>query len=127
MSKQDKQIFIRYCANPNWPNAISHKDPNRLHLVKERTIVFELRDYEKAWNFLMECTAPITKLSNILWAFPRKKAFDMLSALDELKITPENFDYEELKEYISDDTIDDTIMRLHIKDKSYSDLLMEGL
>ena len=123
-----KQIFIRYAANPNWPNKISHTDKKRLNLVKVRTRVFPLDQYEEALAFLMECTIPLTKVSSILWAFPRKRAFDILQAMDllkeEQKYLEEEFKYEELKDSkTSEDDIFNVLRSIEIKDLSYSELL----
>lgn len=122
-----KQIFIRYAANPNWPNSISHTDKNALNLVKIRTRVFPLNKYEDALKFLMECTFPLTKLSSILWSFPRKKAFDILQAMDllqeEEKYLTEEFKYEELKDCITEDNLFETIQSLETEEMSYYELL----
>ena len=67
MNKQN-YIFVRYSANPNWPDEISHKDPHLHHLTKAQIKKFELSQYNEAWNFIMKCTSPITKL-NVFFDF----------------------------------------------------------
>lgn len=123
--KEKKYIYIRYCANPDWPDNISHKD-TRLHkLIKHRTVKFELDQYEEAWKFIMECSSPITKLSHVLWAFPRKKALDILKAMDELKSDVPDFIYEELEDNnISNEDIENTLRNMKINEKSYSELIL---
>lgn len=123
MNKQN-YIFVRYSVNPNWPDEISHKDPHLHHLTKAQIKKFELSQYNEAWNFIMECTSPITKLTNILWAFPRKKALDMLQAMDELKSEIPDFIYEELKDNsISDNDVENTLRNIKINEKCYSELI----
>ena len=94
-----KNIFIKYSANPDWPDNISHMDTRLTKLIKFRTKKFELNEYKKALEFLLECTSPITKVSEILWAFPRKEAFDILKALDGLKEEVPKLEYESIDEY----------------------------
>ncbi|MCK9429207.1 MAG: hypothetical protein M0R17_04325 [Candidatus Omnitrophica bacterium] len=121
MTKQD-YIFVRYAANPNYPDNICHKSIR--NLVIERTKKFELSQYEEAWQFIMECVSPITKLEQILWAFPRKRALDLLQAMDELKSVIPDFICEELKnEAISDEDVENTLRNMKINEMSYSELI----
>lgn len=121
--KQD-YIFVRYCANKDWPDDICHLGFS--NLTTSRTRKFELSEYEEAWKFIIECSSPITKLSQILWAFPRKKALDMLQAMDELKSEIPDFIYEELKDNnVSDLDIESTLRNMKINEKSYSELCYE--
>lgn len=121
MTKQN-YIFVRYAANPNWPDNICHLGV--CNLTANRTKKFAVSEYEEAWKFIMECTSPITKLSSILWAFPRKKALDMLQAMDELKSEIPDFIYEDLKnDEISDEDIESTLMRLNVEEKSLTELI----
>jgi len=122
MTKQN-YIFVRYSVNPNWPDEISHKCPHLHKLTKAQTKKFELSQYNEAWNFIMECSSPITKLANILWAFPKKEALSMLKAMDELKQDIPEFVYQDLMEIQDDETLEDTLMNMRINDKTYSELL----
>lgn len=118
-------IFIRYAANPDWPDNISHKDRRFCKLTKHRTKKFELNEYEDAWKFILECVSPITKLSQILWAFPRKKALDIMQAMDGLSEThtPELFDVFVEKQ--EGEYIETTLKYLEVEEKSYSELLID--
>jgi len=122
MIKQN-YIFVRYSSNPNWPDEISHKDPHLHHLTKAQTKKFELSQYNEAWNFIMECTSPITKLANILWAFPKKEALSMLRAMDELKQDIPEFTYQDLMDIQDDETLERTLLNMKINDKCYSELI----
>lgn len=121
-------IFIRYAANPCWPNNIAHKDTRISRLTRNRTRKFLIDEYQEAWQFLMECTSPITKLNNILWAFPRKEALDILNSMDllekEASIT-DSFEYELLTDYIGGEEIETTLYNLSNADKSFSQLILE--
>jgi hypothetical protein len=121
--KKYNNIFIKYSANPNWPDSICHKDPNICNLTRVRTKKFELTQWIDAWKFIMECTSPITKLANILWAFPRKEAFDLLQSIDLLKEDIELVEAEDLDDYIGGDEIEYTLSILENQDKTYSELL----
>lgn len=126
MSKNN-YIFIRYNANPDWPDISCHLASLQT-LTQTRTKKFELDKYEEAWKFIMECKSPITKLAQILWAFPRKKALDMFQAIDELKESIPEFVYEELNnDQVSDDEIEETLFNLKINEKSYRELITLGI
>lgn len=121
MIKQD-YIYVRYSANPNWPNNICHKSTKNLTI--SRTKKFKLDQYEEAWKFIMECVSPITKLEQIIWAFPRKRALNLLQAIDELKFNIPDFIYEQLKnDTISDEDVENTLRNMKINEMSYSELI----
>lgn len=121
--KKHNNIFIKYAANPNMPYTIAHKAG--IHgLTVVRTKEFKLNEWERAWEFLMECTSPITKLEQILWAFPRKKAFDLLESIDSLKKEDiESIDILEIEDLIGGEEVEDTLEYLNNETKTYSDLL----
>ncbi len=128
MERKNDYIFIRYAANPSWPNRIAHKDTRISRLTRNRTRKFDLNDYEAAWRFLLECIAPITKMSNILWAFPRKEALDILKAMDKIKedkYSIPDFEYELLKDYAGGEDIETTLYNLNNADKSFSQLITQ--
>ena len=73
-------IKIKYNAKPEVPNKNCHKFPLReLTIVRKK--VFKLNDAYEAWQFILECTSPITKLKEILFAFPTSIRKDIDSAI----------------------------------------------
>jgi len=79
---ENLKIRIKYNAKPNVPNKFCHRFPIQ-ELTVVRTRLFDIEDRDKAWQFLVECTSPITKLKQILFAFPFKRSKAILNAMDE--------------------------------------------
>lgn len=97
MKRQKRtQIGISYWSNPNKSNHKCHKDNNSENLIAFRTFKFAIKDYKKAWAFLESCDKPETTLKQILWAFPKKEAFTLLSLEKEEQDIVMTF--EEIKE-----------------------------
>ena len=83
MKQQElKLIRITYNAKPDVPDSKCHKFP--IHeLTEVRTRKFKQENIELAWKFLVECKSPITKLTQILYAFDYKRAKGILQLIDE--------------------------------------------
>ena len=83
MKRKEKDcIRITYNAKPNTPNKLCHKFP--IHeLTEVRTRKFDIKETEKAWKFLLDCSSPITKFTQILFAFGYKRSRKILSVMDD--------------------------------------------
>ena len=97
MRRKRKVITISYWANPNLPNKYCHKDKFTDNLIMKRNRKFPINNHMEAWSFLEECLKPITTLQNILWAFPKKTAIEILDILKE-NTSQEVFTFEEIEQ-----------------------------
>ncbi len=82
MKNRNKKVHITYNAKPNVPNRLCHRFPLQ-ELTTVRTMKFEVGDIEDAWKFMLECTSPITKLKQILFAFGYQRGKQILDAIEE--------------------------------------------
>ncbi len=76
------RIKIKYNAKPNVPDKICHRFP--IHqLTDVRKKVFTFEEAYKAWEFILECTSPITSLKQILFAFPKSVRREIEDAIQD--------------------------------------------
>lgn len=78
----NKEIKITYNAKPNTPNKLCHKFPIS-ELTEVRTKRFDIKEVELAWKFLLECTSPITKFTQILFAFGYERGRQVASIIKD--------------------------------------------
>lgn len=81
-TKKPKEIRITYNSKPFTPNNICHTFPLK-ELTEVRTRRFKIEDKDLAWIFLTECTSPITKLKQIMFAFDYKPSIKILDAIED--------------------------------------------
>ena len=80
--KEKDYIRITYNAKPNVPNKLCHIFPI-YELTIVRTMKFDIKETEKAWKFLLECTSPVTKFTQILHAFGYKRGKQILDVIND--------------------------------------------